>query len=244
VIEHLNNVLAGIPLTMIFTGCVMFGVAYTVVILALGGHSGDGSGGHHGILGNLLGGGLDSGDVGGGHAVHISFLSPLSLTTFMTAFGAFGLITNNALGWNPLAVIFGSGAGAALLNIMVSVVIFKVFIASQGSSLNTTAELIGVEAEVITAISATSVGEIAYTTKQGRQTALARSITREPIPKGESVVIVKFIGTAAQVKKVGGADAPAPIPAAEKDKKTNLLQSVLEKGADESKNEGENGISE
>jgi membrane-bound ClpP family serine protease len=218
-IEHLNNVLNGIPLTMIFTGCVMFGVAYTVIILAFGGHSGDGGG--HGVLDNLLGGGGDSGgvDAGGGHSVHISFLSPLSLTTFMTAFGAFGLITNNALGWKPLAVIFGSGAGAALMNIVVSLVIFKVFIASQGSSLNTTAELIGVEAEVITAITPPHVGEIAYSTKQGRQTALARSYTGEPIDKGEIVVIVKFVGTAAQVKKAGSPDASAPQPSAP----TNIL---------------------
>jgi membrane protein implicated in regulation of membrane protease activity len=228
-IESINTYLMRIPLNMIFGACMMFGVFYSTLILIMGG-SGDSSGGHHGILGGILGGDGGSGDGGGdgggggGHAVHISFLSPVGVTTFLTGFGSMGLISLNALGAKPLVAIFGSGAAAIVLNLIVSFAIYRIFISSQASTMTTTKELIGVEAMVITAIPGVGVGEIAYTSQAGRQTSLARSLNKEPIPKGETVIIVKFIGTAAQVKRAEGEKKPEaeskPAPEA---KETKLL---------------------
>ncbi|MDQ7825656.1 MAG: hypothetical protein RDV48_22845 [Candidatus Eremiobacteraeota bacterium] len=234
-IGALDSFISRLPLTMIFFACMMSGVAYSMIILLMGGgqsDSGDGGGGHHGILSDLLGGnghhgdagtadggGADGGgaDGGGHHAVHISFFSPLSITTFLTGFGSLGLISLHALQWNPLHSIFGSGLGAALLNIGVTFAIYKIFISTQASSTATTKELIGIEASVITAIPVTGVGEIAYTSpKHGRQTALARSMTRELIEKGETVVIMKFVGTAAIVKLADESGlGTKPLPAGE-----------------------------
>jgi hypothetical protein len=215
-IESINSYLTRIPLNMIFGACMMFGVFYSTIILIMGG-MGDSGGGHHGILGGLMGGdggngggGDGGGDGGGGHSVHISFLSPVGVTTFLTGFGSMGLISLNALQAPPLVAIFGSGAAALVLNGIVSFAIYKIFISSQASTMTTTKELVGVEAMVITAIPGTGVGEIAYTSQAGRQTSLARSLSREPIPKGETVIIVKFIGTAAQVKRAEGDKKPEP----------------------------------
>jgi len=203
-LESVNGLLTRVPLNLVFFGCMMFGVLYSSVILILGGHGdGGGGGGHHGLLQDLIGGGGDGGggDAGAGHAVHINFFSPLSITTFLTAFGSFGLITLNAMCLKPLVAIFGSCGAALLLNLIVTTVLYKIFYASQISSIPQISELIGLEAEVITPIGVGKVGEIAYNTKQGRQTSLARSITKEPISRGDSVKIVKFIGTAAYVRR-------------------------------------------
>jgi len=202
-LESVNGLLTRVPLNLVFFGCMMFGVLYSSVILILGGHGDGGGGGHHGLLQDLIGGGSDGGggDAGAGHAVHINFFSPLSITTFLTAFGSFGLITLNAMSLRPLVAIFGSCGAALLLNLIVTTVLYKIFYASQISSIPQVSELIGLEAEVITPIGAGSVGEIAYNTKQGRQTSLARSITKEPISRGDSVKIEKFVGTAAYVRR-------------------------------------------
>ncbi len=199
-IESINSLLTRMPLNMVFFGCMMFGVLYSTVILVLGG-LGDGGGGHHGLLQDLLGGGGDGGDMSGGHAVHINFFSPLSITTFLTAFGSFGLITLNAITLRPLLAILTSFAAAVVLNLAVTAVLYKIFYASQASSIPQINEIVGMEAEVITPIGAGTVGEIAYNTKQGRQTSLARSITKEPISRGDSVIIEKFVGTAAYVRR-------------------------------------------
>lgn len=201
-IESINSILTRIPLNLVFFGCMMFGVLYSTVILVLGGH-GDGGGGH-GFLHDLIGGGGDGGSGGdfSGHAVHISFFSPLSVTTFMTAFGSFGLITLNAINLRPLMAIFSSCGAALLLNMIVTTVLYKIFFASQASSIPQINEIVGLEAEVITPIGASTVGEIAYNTKQGRQTSLARSVTKEPISRGDSVKIEKFVGTAAYVSRL------------------------------------------
>jgi len=206
-IESVNSLLTRIPLNLVFTGCMMLGVLYSMVILIFGGH-GEGDGGGHGLLHDLFSGGGDAASGGSdfsGPAVHINFFSPLSITTFLTAFGSFGLITLNAINLKPLMAIFSSCGAALLLNLIVTTVLYKIFYASQASSIPQINEIIGIEAEVITPIGAGSVGEIAYTTKQGRQTSLARSITKEPIPRGDSVRIEKFVGTAAYVSRLDSA---------------------------------------
>lgn len=200
-LDYINTFLTKIPLSMIFGGCMLVGLAYSFIILIFGGQ-GDSGGAHHGFFSDMFGGTHHGGDISAGAALHINFFSPLSITTFLTGFGSFGLITLDVLKWEPVLATFSSGGAAVVLNLIVTFAIYKIFIASQTSSISKMKDLIGFEAEVITAIPAQGVGEIAYTSDQGRQTALARSYKKEVISKGETVRIVKFIGTAAHVAKI------------------------------------------
>lgn len=199
--EHIIQFISGLNLTLVYLGCLCMGMFYSLIVLVFGGHGGgDNHGGFH--LSDLIGGGNGGGTDGTptGH-VQINFLSPLSITAFLAGFGAFGLIFLHAMGVRPLASIFASGGAAAVLDVGLNLFLYKVFIRSQASSLVRESDLIGLDAEVLSTISADGVGEIAYVSKSGRQVSLARSADKVEIPKDEIVKIVKMVGGTAVVRK-------------------------------------------
>ncbi len=152
------------------------------------------------------GGGHDAHD--GAHAGHneagpgshnmpgVSALSPTAIATFVTAFGAFGLIfskieiTSNPWLSVPLAVGCALGVAAAVV-----AAFNKVFRATQSSSEGRVAELFGRSAEVITPIAAGGVGEIAYVQGGTRYTAAARALDEKEIAVGAKVRIVRTVGS-------------------------------------------------
>lgn len=131
--------------------------------------------------------------------LHIPSLSPITIASFITAFGAFGLIglglfdasTRGSLAW---------AVGGGLLMAVIAHFAFGYFLISpQGSSEVRMRDIPGNQAEVITPIPADSVGEIAFVAQGGRITYTAKSYNRQAIPRGTTVVIDNVIGGVAIV---------------------------------------------
>lgn len=199
--QAINNILTYGTLNFLFCASLLVGITYAVILLGLG-HIGNsnGDGGH------ADGDHSDAGDhaAHSSHIVpglHINLATPIGIATFLTGIGSSGLICINGFKISPVWCVICSGVGGIFFNVLVTYAIYKIFVASEATSITKTKELQGVEAEVITPISVDGVGQIAYTTKQGRQTALARSSTKEEMGRGETVVIVKFVGTTAIVRR-------------------------------------------
>lgn len=157
------------------------------------------------VVGHLFGGD-HGGEVGtGGHAEAgfddagiptISFFSPTVLASFVTAFGAFGLIftrieaTKSVWVSAPLAVVGGLGIAGITLWFF-----NKVFQKTQSSSESRLSTVVGMTASVITPIPENGVGEIAYVQASSRYTAPARAEGNVAIPAGQPVRITRVVGT-------------------------------------------------
>jgi membrane protein implicated in regulation of membrane protease activity len=134
-------------------------------------------------------------DVGHPHPV-----SGTTIATFITGFGAGGVVAHYLLRWPfgwGLLVATGSGlllAGAAYL------VLDLIFSQTQAGSEHTTDDAVGREAEVITPIPEGGTGEIAYVIRGQREVAPARSADGASIPRGCVVIIEKMIGQTAYVR--------------------------------------------
>ena len=176
------------PIT-IYLVCVGAGLLFAIVSALLA----DGGGGHAAPHGDAHAG---HGDAGSHGMPGVSALSPTAIGTFVTAFGAFGLVfskiemTGSAWLSVPLAAVCGLGVAA-----LVVVVFNKIFRATQSSSEGRVAELFGTSATVITPIAAGGVGEIAYVQGGTRYTAAARALDEREIPNGAKVRIVRTAGS-------------------------------------------------
>ncbi len=176
-------------LITIYLVCVGVGLLFAIISAFLA----DGGGGHDAPHGDAHAG---HGDAGSHGMPGVSVLSPTAIATFVTAFGAFGLVfskiemTSSAWFSVPLAALGGLGVAA-----LVVVVFNKIFRATQSSSEGRVAELFGTGAEVITPIAAGGVGEIAYVQGGTRYTAAARALDERQIAAGAKVRIVRTAGS-------------------------------------------------
>lgn len=155
------------------------------------------------IAGHLFGG-HDSIDAGG-HAESglsttgepgLSFFSPTVLASFITAFGAFGMIlskipaTQSVWLSAPISAIGGAAVAGATFwafNLM--------FQKTQSSSEGRVARLIGENAVIVTPIPENGVGEISYVQSGSRYTAPARSEDGKLVAAGKTVKIKRIVGT-------------------------------------------------
>jgi membrane protein implicated in regulation of membrane protease activity len=175
---------------IIYAICLVVGLLFTL-ISAVAGH---------------LFGGHDGGDVGtGGHAEAgfedsgvpgISFFSPTVLCSFVTAFGAFGLIfsrieaTSSVWASAPLSL-----AGGGIVAGGVFWMFNAMFSKTQSSSESHVASLVGQTASIVTPIPENGVGEIAYIQGGTRYTAPARTEKGTAVAAGKSVTITRIAGT-------------------------------------------------
>ncbi len=157
------------------------------------------------VAGHFLGG-HEGGDLGtGGHAEAgldshgapgISFFSPTVLATFLTSFGAFGLVfthisaTSSVWASTPLAMISG-GVVAGLVYLLFNAIFHK----TQSSSESRVSTLLGQPASIITPIPANGVGEIAYVQGGTRYSAPARTQNGTPVGMGKPVRISRIVGS-------------------------------------------------
>ncbi len=158
------------------------------------------------IAGHFFGGADHGGDVGtGGHAEAgfdhsgmsgISFFSPTVLASFVTAFGAFGMIfskieaTNSVWLSAPLSAV-----SAALIAGLVFWLFNTMFEKTQSSSESKIATVVGMVASIITPIPENGVGEIAYVQSGSRYTAPARSEGGKAIGCAQTVRITRIVGS-------------------------------------------------
>jgi len=165
------------------------------------------------FLGHLFGGHDAHVDVGtGGHAEAgfedtgmpgLSPFSPTTIASFITSFGAIGLIlsrieaTKNPWVSAPLATL-----GACLIAGAVMMLFGFIFHKTQSSSESRVGMLVGLTGTIITPIPANGVGEIAYVHRGSRYTAPARNERGAPVASGETVKIVRIVGSQLYVSPV------------------------------------------
>jgi membrane-bound ClpP family serine protease len=161
------------------------------------------------FLGHLFGGhDIDAGhiDVGtGGHAEAgfqdtglpgLSPFSPTTITSFITAFGALGLILSRIEATRspwisaPLATLGAAGAAFGVMMLF-----GFLFHKTQSSSEAHIGALVGVTGTIITPIPSNGVGEIAYIQGGSRYTAPARDERGAPVSNGQTVKVVRIVGS-------------------------------------------------
>jgi membrane protein implicated in regulation of membrane protease activity len=175
---------------MIYLFCLVVGLVFALLSVALGHFFGGhvdhvvGSGGHAEA-------GADNSDQPG-----VSIFSPTILASFITAFGAFGVIftefepTKKVIISAPLSALCGLAIAGAMYSVLGSL-----FRHTQGSSESHIAKLAGTTASVVTPIPENGVGEIAYVVSDTRYTAPARSENGAAISSGKLVTITRVVGT-------------------------------------------------
>jgi membrane protein implicated in regulation of membrane protease activity len=173
----------------IYAICLVVGLVFTLGSAIaghfFGGHDSDvGTGGHAEA-------GFDHSGMPG-----ISFFSPTVLASFVTAFGAFGLIftrieaTKSVWVSAPLSLV-GGGLIAALVFWLFNTMFSK----TQSSSESRVGSLVGQEASIVTPIPENGVGEIAYVQGGSRYTAPARSEKGAAVRAGQTVKITRVVGS-------------------------------------------------
>jgi hypothetical protein len=133
-------------------------------------------------------------------SVKIPSLSPVTIASFITAFGAFGLISMGLFEVSSRISLVWAVIGGLIMAIIAHFAFGYFLIAPQGSSEVHLGDLIGTAAEVITPIPADSVGEVAFVAQGGRVTYTAKSLNSVQIARGTTVVIEKIIGGVAVVR--------------------------------------------
>ncbi len=193
-----------VGLNCLYLTCLAIGGTYAIIILLTGAlhdihlpHVDFGGAGHVDVSTTH---GLPVMDNG---SVKVPALSPITIASFITAFGAFGIISEQLLAATaPFSLLWATGAG-----IVVAAIAHFAFgyflIGPQGSSEVRDADVVGAEAEVITPIPADSIGEIALNARGSRITYPAHSATGVPIPRGTPVVVVRLLSNVAWVRPAG-----------------------------------------
>lgn len=163
-----------------------------------------------GWLSDLIGGGGDVHvDVGGhdvaGHldSVDASHSHPITGTTaatFVTGFGGGGIVAHYLLGYSTVPGLFVASGSGFVLAFAAYLALDWLFKQTQGGSEYSVAETAGREAEVITAIPAGGMGEIAYLVRGRRENSPARAVDGGEIPKGRLVIIEKTLGNTFYVR--------------------------------------------
>lgn len=172
----------------IYIICLVFGLIFTLFSAFFGHLLG---GGHDGVgTGGQADAGFSSDGVPG-----ISFFSPTVLASFITSFGAVGLVcaqfdVTKSL-WVSAPIAFVGGALIASFTLwLMNAVFFKM----QGSSEARVGKLIGVTASLASSIPENGVGEISYVYGGSRYSAPARAENGAAIASGKTVKITRIVG--------------------------------------------------
>lgn len=171
---------------LVYLGLLGLGVIYALVAGAAG-MIGDGGDVHVDASGHL--------DAG-----HASPLSPTLIATFITGFGGGGAVAHYLLEWRIVpGLLTATGCGIALAGAAFAIM-ESIFKQTQAGAEFREEELVGRDAEVITAIPPEGAGEIAVIVKGQREALSARHADGGAIPKGRLVVIDKIAGSTAFVR--------------------------------------------
>jgi len=197
-------------LNCIYFALLGIGVIYAVIILI--------AGGLHEISAPHLDIDVGDIDIGGHHLpevpihldldhapsfdhgdVDVPSLSPITIASFITAFGSFGLLAVYLFNVPDRVSLLWASGGGLVVAIIAHFAFGYFLIAPQGSSEVTARDIIGLTAEVITPIPAAGVGQVAFVAQGRRVTFSARSAGGVPVPKGTFVSIQSFTGSVAVV---------------------------------------------
>jgi membrane-bound ClpP family serine protease len=145
--------------------------------------------------------GFDGGDVPSfDHGeVGLPSISPMSIASFVTAFGAFGLISTQLFEVSTGTSLLYAVGGGFLVGVIMQLLFIFVF-SQQTSSLRTQQEMLRSIAEVITPIPDGGVGQIALISRGARVTYSARAKAGQTFKQGEIVRVVELVGSMAFVE--------------------------------------------
>ncbi len=199
----MGDILSANTLNCVYFGLFILGVGYAIFILISGGLSDidlpqvdvDIPGADIHVGGpEVAAGGLDAADVS------VSPLSPITIASFITAFGGIGVIASQFFKIDPRWSLVWATGGAVALSGLMYLFYSQFLIKSQGSSEVKAGELIGLPAEVSVPIGEGATGQVAYNTKAGRMLSMARAVDGGEIPRGQLVKIVRVVGHTVLVK--------------------------------------------
>jgi membrane protein implicated in regulation of membrane protease activity len=146
--------------------------------------------------------GMDAPDMDVGGAIGMPALSPFAIASFITGFGASGIIANLAFEVSAIISLLWASLGGLLLGGAMQFIFGAILLKSQGSSQVRVARMKGIIAEVTVPISAGGNGQIAFVARGRRVTYVARAAGDTAIPRGEQVEIVRVVGGTAVVRRI------------------------------------------
>jgi len=177
-----------VSIGLLYIGLLVVGVTYAVISGALGWLSDLGEADIHVDASGHL-------EAGSPHPI-----SGTTIATFITGFGAGGTLAHYVMRLSRLQGIGVATASGLVLAAAAFGVLELIFKQTQAGSEYREEELIGREAEIITAIPEQGVGEVAYLVRGQREQTPARSAAGTAIPKGRIVVIEKTSGPTVWVR--------------------------------------------
>jgi membrane-bound ClpP family serine protease len=134
------------------------------------------------VIGDWIGVDLHPGD--------LPFLSPTVVATFVTVFGGTGYMLLHRTGWTALPVaVLSLLAAVAVSSAVLFLVVIPLHAAEKGAA-PSAKHMIGLQAEVITAIESQRLGEIIYLQGGTRNNAPARAVDGSTIGQGAPVRII------------------------------------------------------
>lgn len=168
---------------LIYAAIGAFGLVFLLVMLFVG----EVFGGDHDV------GSIDAGGHGDfGHEGGPSIFSGRIMASFLTAFGAGGVV-GRYLGWpHPAASGLGIVTGALLASAVYQFA--HILYSQQASSEVRMTGLVGQTAEVTVAIPASGHGQVSIVSRGEQSTQIARSRDGSPVPAGTLVVVTALAG--------------------------------------------------
>jgi membrane protein implicated in regulation of membrane protease activity len=178
-----------VTIGIVYVGLLVMGVTYAFVSGAFGWFSdlGVGDGIHVDASGHL--------DAGHAHPI-----SGTTIATFITGFGAGGVVAHYLLRWTGLASLGTATLSGLVLALAAYLVLELIFSQTQAGAEHDTGEAVGRDAEVVTPIPAGGTGEVAYLARGQRELASARTSDGTAVPRGRPVVIERVVGQTLYVR--------------------------------------------
>jgi len=145
--------------------------------------------------------GVDSPEIDiGGASIQLPSITPFTIASFITGFGAGGIVANLAFQVSALVSLLWAALGGLILGGATQLFFGVFLLRSQGSSEVRIGGLAGSIAEVTIPIPAESNGQIAFVYQGRRVTYSARSAEKQAIPRGAQVRILRVVGGTAVVR--------------------------------------------
>lgn len=195
-----SDIFGGNPLHIVYAAALLIGLVYAIFLLFFQG-IGD-------ALGDLnFAPSVDAhmGDIGlidADGAAQATGVSTLAVASFISSFGAFGLISATLFGAGTVISLIVALAGGVLVGIAAQG-LFLYILSPTISSEVRQARLIGQVAEITTPIPVSGVGQIAFVAQGSRVTYSARATDEQSaFERGRPVRIERIIGGMAYVSAI------------------------------------------
>ncbi len=186
----------------VFLGMFLLGFLFTVISALMSGAFGhafgegsamDAHGAHVGHMGGDVGPTAGEGQPEVGWAQHnlatFSPLSPTTISAFLAAGGAMGYICVHSWEWGFWPSILAASVAGVLFAGAIFLFIAWVFRVTQGTSMVSQSDLVGLQGDVSIAIPSGGLGEVAYVKAGQRAVRPARCADAASVPQGARVVI-------------------------------------------------------